>query len=233
MAARARAVVCIARLIPWQSSVIQSWLETFRGGNPGGVVTGPDVAGAVSSQGHNLLGRSDGCTGFTSDDLQGGTTNDTRLDPMLGPLSYQGGPTQTLPLLPGSPAIDAGNPANASRDQRYFVRTGPPDIGAFEYQGTQPVLLANISTRLRVRAGDNAMIGGFIITGTVPQDGDRSWNWAFVAGRRRAGRSDDRSHGSSGELLATNDDWRMLSPARKSLAAGCRRQTNWSRPYGE
>lgn len=145
------------------------------GGAPGsapagpGAATGPDVNGAVTSQGHNLLGRSDGCTGFTTDDQQGGTTDDTRLDPKLGGLDNYGGPTQTLPLLPGSAAIDGGSTAALPRDQRGFVRAGPPDIGAFEYQGTQPVVLANIATRLRVQTGDNAMIGGFIITGTRPK----------------------------------------------------------------
>jgi hypothetical protein len=145
------------------------------GGAPGGApavagaATGPDVNGAVTSQGHNLLGRSDGCTGFTTDDKRGGTTDDTRLDPRLGTLGNYGGPTETLPLLPGSPAIDGGSTAALPRDQRGFVRAGPPDIGAFEYQGTQPVALANIATRLRVQPGDNAMIGGFIITGTQPK----------------------------------------------------------------
>ncbi|MFZ1217941.1 MAG: choice-of-anchor Q domain-containing protein [Chthoniobacterales bacterium] len=145
------------------------------GGAPGaapagpGAANGPDVNGAVSSQGHNLLGRSDGCAGFTSDDQQGGTTDDTRLDPKLGALGNYGGPTETLPLLAGSPAIDSGDSAEPARDQRGFVRAGPPDIGAFEYQGTQPVVLANIATRLRVQPGDNAMIGGFIITGTQPK----------------------------------------------------------------
>ena len=103
------------------------------GGPPGhtGIATGPDVNGAVSSQGHNLLGRSDGCTGFTIDDQQGGMTADTRLDPKLGNLGNYGGPTETLPLLPGSPAIDSGDTAAPVRDQRNFVRTGLPDIGAF------------------------------------------------------------------------------------------------------
>jgi hypothetical protein len=178
------------------------------GGNPGGVVTGPDVAGAVSSQGHNLLGRSDGCTGFTSDDLQGGTTDDTRLDPMLGPLGNNGGPTETLPLLPGSPAIDSGDTAARIRDQRNFVRSGLPDIGAFEYQGMQPVLLANISTRVRVQTGDNAMIGGLIVTGT-----DRKA--VIVRGIGPSlpvpGALADpviEVYGSAGQLFATNDNWR-------------------------
>ena len=191
------------------------------GGPPGaGIATGPDVNGAVSSQGHNLLGRSDGPTGFTMDDQQGGTTNDTRLDPKLGTLGDYGGPTQTLPLLPGSPAIDRGGPTALAHDQRYFVRTGLPDIGAFEYQGTQPVLLANISTRLRVQTGDNAMIGGFIITGTEPKT-------VLVRGIGPSlplpGALPDpfiEVHGSSGELLATNDNWRDAATSQEIIVSG-------------
>jgi hypothetical protein len=137
-------------------------------GQPG-LALGPDVNGAVTSQGHNLVGRSDGNTGFTGEDQQGGTTDNTRLDPKLGTLVNYGGPTETLPLLVGSPAIDGADAAEPARDQRGFVRVGPADIGAFEYQGTQPVVLANIATRIRVQPGDNALIGGFIISGTQPK----------------------------------------------------------------
>jgi len=173
-----------------------------------GAATGPDVNGAVTSHGHNLLGRSDGCTGFTTDDQQGGTTDDNRLDPRLGTLGNYGGPTETLPLLPGSPAIDGGSAAALPRDQRGFVRTGSPDIGAFEYQGAQPIVLANIATRLRVQPGDNAMIGGFIITGTQPKT-------VIIRGigpsLPLAGALADpviELHDSTGELLAANDNWR-------------------------
>ena len=192
------------------------------GGPPGhtGIATGPDVNGTVTSQGHNLLGRSDGCTGFTTDDQQGGTTDDTRLDPKLGALGDYGGPTQTLPLLLGSPAIDGGDTAPPARDQRYFRRTGQPDIGAFEYQGTQPPLLANISTRLSVQTGDNAMIGGFIITGTEPKT-------VIVRGIGPSlpvpGALADpviEVHGSSGELLATNDNWRDALTSQDIIASG-------------
>jgi hypothetical protein len=173
-----------------------------------GAATGPDVNGAVISQGHNLLGRSDGSTGFTTDDQQGGTSDDTRLDPKLGTLANYGGPTETLPLLPGSPAIDGGSAAALPRDQRGFVRNGSPDIGAFEYQGTEPLVLANIATRLQVQPGDNAMIGGFIITGTQPKT-------VIIRGigpsLPLAGALADpiiELHDSAGELLATNDNWR-------------------------
>jgi predicted outer membrane repeat protein len=62
---------------------------------------------------------------------------------LLGSLGSYGGSTQTIPLLPGSPAIDAGaavgsGPAGATvpaADQRGKSRMGAPDIGAFESQG--------------------------------------------------------------------------------------------------
>lgn len=185
-----------------------------------GAANGPDVNGGVTSQGHNLLGRSDGCTGFTDEDLLGGTTDDTRLDPILGPLDNYGGTTQTLSLLVGSPAIDAANPADASHDQRYFVRNGPADIGSFEYQGTQPVLLANISTRLRVQPGDDTMIGGFIVSGTVPKT-------VIIRGIGPslpiAGALADpliEVHGAGGEVLALNDNWQNTTSPGDIVGSG-------------
>jgi hypothetical protein len=79
---------------------------------------------------------------------EGGTITGTPLtgDPLLGPLQDNGGPTQTMALMPGSPAIDAGNSSGPSTDQRGDPRpvdfTGIPnaaggdgaDIGAFEVQ---------------------------------------------------------------------------------------------------
>jgi hypothetical protein len=59
-------------------------------------------------------------------------------DAELGPLSVNGGPTQTVALLPGSPAIDAGGLPSTSgcplTDQRGKSRPWGPacDIGAFE-----------------------------------------------------------------------------------------------------
>ena len=71
----------------------------------------------------------------------------------------------------------------------------------------RPSTLGNISTRLRVQAGDNAMIGGFIITGTQTKT-------VVVRGIGPSlpipGALADpviEVHGSSGQLLATNDNW--------------------------
>ena len=66
----------------------------------------PDVSGALTSLGHNLIGIGTGGSGYVNTDLVGTTSNP--LNPLLGPLQDNGGPTQTMALLPGSPAIAAG-----------------------------------------------------------------------------------------------------------------------------
>ena len=89
---------------------------------------GGNTFGAVADLGHNLS--SDNTCSFTNT----GSLNNT--DPKIGPLANNGGPTLTMALLPGSPAIDAADPAAApATDQRGIRRPlGPtPDIGAFEY----------------------------------------------------------------------------------------------------
>jgi hypothetical protein len=91
----------------------------------------PDVAGTLNSQGYNLIGDGTGGGGFTDTDLVGSADNP--IDPRLAPLGDSGGPTWTMPLLPGSPALNAGDPGQAgTSDQRGVVRTGGVNIGAFQ-----------------------------------------------------------------------------------------------------
>lgn len=98
----------------------------------------PDCFGQLSSVGYNLVGQSAGC-------VLTGTMNGviTGTAPGLAPLQDAGGSTQVHPLLDGSPALNAGNPATpggiiggacAPFDQRGVSRPqdGRCDIGAFE-----------------------------------------------------------------------------------------------------
>src|SRR5262249_48314610 len=59
------------------------------------------------------------------------------IDPELGPLQANGGPTQTMELLAGSPALNAGDPAQlGTADQRGVVRAGGVNIGAYQASAT-------------------------------------------------------------------------------------------------
>jgi CSLREA domain-containing protein len=79
--------------------------------------TAPDCSGTCTSHGYNLLGIDNGATGFTSTGDQAGTSG-SALNPALAPLQFRGGPVPTMPLLPGSPAIDKGNSAGLLTDER-------------------------------------------------------------------------------------------------------------------
>jgi len=101
--------------------------------------TGGDCEGPITSAGHNIAG--DSTCGLT------GPGDMTGVDAMLTSLSDNGGPTQTHALLPGSPAIDAGDDAACPEaDQRGAPRpvdgdgTGGVacDIGAYEAGSNVP-----------------------------------------------------------------------------------------------
>jgi hypothetical protein len=108
--------------------------NTIIAGNQGS--SGADVWGPVLSFGYNLIGQADTSSGWVAKDLTG--TSDQPLDPKLGPLQDNGGPTLTYPLYSDSPAIHKGDPSlTSSVDQRGSTRGDPitpPDIGAFNAQ---------------------------------------------------------------------------------------------------
>jgi hypothetical protein len=81
----------------------------------------------IQSEGHNLASDSS-CFLTAPGDLP-------NHNPLLGPLAYNGGPTETEALLPGSPAIDAGATQGCPQyDQRGVARPqGICDIGAYQY----------------------------------------------------------------------------------------------------
>ncbi len=126
--------------------------------------------------------------------------NDSFPDPKLGPLTNNGGPTLSMALLPGSPAIDAGNSALApTSDQRGFPRPAglAADIGAYEYGSVMPTIAISLSgaTNLTILTSGNA--GQFcrllsspdmsswvpLATNTIGSDGTVLFNDTFTPGR--------------------------------------------------
>jgi hypothetical protein len=104
-------------------------------------VHGTDVSGTVNHCDHNLIGNADGSTGFsTANGDQFGTTANPLNPGLATALANNGGPTQTLLLQSGSPALAAGDPnvlaITGPNDQRGAdfprVSNGVIDIGALE-----------------------------------------------------------------------------------------------------
>jgi CSLREA domain-containing protein len=121
----------------------------------------PDTSGTFNSRGHNLIGFEGGGDNnnfsFTQPGDQVGTSA-SPLDPHLGPLSDNGGPTFTHALLASSPALDAGDNLLAmvssgnslTTDQRGTGRFAASvsanvtvDIGAYEFHPS----LENVSDK--------------------------------------------------------------------------------------
>ena len=104
----------------------------------GVAANGADCIGTVSDGGHNLEDGAASQCGLSAakHDLIG-------VDPQLASLEDNGGPTRTLALRAGSPAIDAGPSAGcAMTDQRGEPRPDKGerrcDIGAYEFQDKPP-----------------------------------------------------------------------------------------------
>jgi predicted outer membrane repeat protein len=108
----------------------------FQGASPS--TTANDIAGSVATaSANNLIGT--GGSGGLTNGTNGNQVGVSNLG--LGTLANNGGPTQTVALLPGSPAIDKGSNTYVKAgetDQRGFTRmvNGTVDIGAFEVQTT-------------------------------------------------------------------------------------------------
>jgi hypothetical protein len=96
---------------------------------------GRECDGEIISLGYSLIGDTNGCT------YNPGVGDLANLDASLGPLVGLPGKPKYHPLLPTSPAIDAGDPSGCTdfqgnlleTDQREAARVGRCDIGAYEY----------------------------------------------------------------------------------------------------
>jgi predicted outer membrane repeat protein len=99
--------------------------------NTKGSGVGPDCLalspGTIVSGGHNLIGTAADCGAVFL-----GHHDIHDVNPKIGKLADNGGPTKTIALKHGSKAIDHAGSSAPSRDQRGFKRHDP-DSGAFEF----------------------------------------------------------------------------------------------------
>jgi CSLREA domain-containing protein len=151
---------------------------------------GPDLSGAYGSEGYNLV---ENTSGATINQTQNAGANITGVDPNLGPLAPNGGPTLTHALLPGSPAIDRGDDGSASptADQRGLFR--PVDLDDATYTD----------------AADASDIGAYELQGAAAGDAAGSVVISEFRARGPGGASDDffeLYNATDSEILVTADD---------------------------
>jgi uncharacterized repeat protein (TIGR01451 family) len=149
--------------------------------------TGSGFAEIIAS--HNITFNASGiptagASGFDPTD-QVGPFNGPALDPMLAALGSNGGPTQTMLPLPGSPVIDAGGdslaipsvlPEIPTTDQRGFTRPvgAHSDIGAAEYQynlrlsGSGSVQNGILTYTITLTNDGPDPVGGVTVTDPLP-----------------------------------------------------------------
>ena len=113
---------------------------------------GVNCVGPITNKGYNIS--SDGSCGFGSSIGANGQRLGDNVNPRLDPngLQSNGGPTQTIALLPVSPAVGAvqyaactdqsSPPSQITTDQRGYLRpVGKPcDVGPFQLNGIAPII---------------------------------------------------------------------------------------------
>jgi predicted outer membrane repeat protein len=151
-----------------------TFLNDIVAGNLIGSVIGDDVdidsnpAGSynTSLSAYNIIGDGDS---FNLTNGVNGNQVGTRanpIDPLLGPLQDNGGPTQTMAPLPGSPALGAGSTVNApATDQRGLPRVvnGLIDIGAYQ---TSVAPLTTGETLGTLRSDFSGWVGAQVTVGS-------------------------------------------------------------------
>ena len=192
----------------WGDDVTFTDVEsTIVAGNTAGTAAAADVAlhfGVINSfansPSNNLIGDGNGLFANGVDGNIVGSTG-ALVDPLLGALTNNGGPVETMALLTGSLAIDNGsNPAGLPGDARGVFREvgSGADIGAFETQGATPyadILIGSAS-------GDtiDGLGGNDIITGLAGDD--------TIIGGLGVDNLDGGGNTAAGDTLAFADDGR-------------------------
>jgi hypothetical protein len=146
------------------NGVITNLQSSIVAGNTNG-----DLAWTLSndtfvSLGYNLIGTVVGEPSFALPTDQLNITN-----PMLGPLADNGGPTKTHAPLPGSPAIDAGDPSAAEGvgDVSLFDGRGAPYARVYDGDGSGGARIDIGALELQSQSPPAVFYGDYNLDGTV------------------------------------------------------------------
>ncbi|MCI0331692.1 MAG: right-handed parallel beta-helix repeat-containing protein [Planctomycetes bacterium] len=208
--------------------------HTIVAGNTRAAGTSDDADGStLSSVLFSLIGNGTGVL-ITSTDAGSNRigTSSAPIDPLLGPLADNGGPTMTHALLAGSPAMDAGQPGIFFNPAEFDQRGAPftrvldgdgigglrIDIGAFESPTVPPQLPGDYNLDEIVDAADHVVWRKLLGTSVAPPfsgadgDGDSSvdpgdydvWqeNFGEAIGAGSGGGAGGELRVESGELRA-------------------------------
>ena len=150
-----------------------------------------DVVGSIDASSGNLIGNGANMSGLTNG-VNGNQvgTNASPIDPLLDSLANNGGTTQTMALLAGSPAIDAGDSSATTTDQRGTTRSqgARANIGAFE------LVTANaapaITTQPVSASSNSGTTASFSVAGTATPAATAQWyvssdkgqTWSAISG---------------------------------------------------
>lgn len=156
-------------LIGDNNSVTTSSEDVFEATNDGTLILTSDL-----NSGNNLVENTAGATvAFPAPPLMGGPLNVNgdlvNVDPLLGLLGDNGGPTATVAVMPGSQAIDGGADTADATDQRGITRAlddfsvaNPGrlgiDIGAYESGG---FFVNSLGDTIDVNPGDGIAVDQF------------------------------------------------------------------------
>jgi hypothetical protein len=115
----------------------------------------------------------------------------------------------------GSGTVTYTVAANSGVAQRVGTLTIAGQTFTVTQAGASPTVLGNISTRLRVETGDNALIGGFIVTGTQPKKVIVRAIGPSLPFADKLANPTLELHGPDG-LIEANDNW-IDSPNKQAI----------------
>jgi hypothetical protein len=135
--------------------------------------SGPDIAGALQNPSHNLLGTA-------LEGIAAGAGDVFSDQPMLAAVAIYGGIHQTMPPLPGSPALDGAskNPATTADENGVTRPLTAPDIGAFQTLGFTMTVVAGttpqstavgsafgnpLAVKVTAKSLNDPVIGGVVV----------------------------------------------------------------------